>query len=178
MNHKILDLFSRGLPNPIQDLGPQASALGKAIPNQVTSAIAAAETAVSQTIQKFPSGVAAGIKSACLLQSGGSDCSKSTSLPLHILLKAGLALNIASTIAYVFRNWFSALKFLSFALSFVGFVVLLAFAIFTLAIVALAKGITQAGSAHTGTAFGAAIGDIAFSLTHVAVSFASLWCGP
>lgn len=196
-------MVSRGLPNPAQDIGPKASALGGVVATQARSAVAAAETIASQGLQNIPKGCSVGTTNGCILYDGRSDCTKlpikksaflgsiasvappveilngmlSHTPPLEVFLWLGLACTVASTIAYAFRYSFPRARLVSAGLSLLGFLFLLIFAVFTFAIVELVKGLERAGSMHRGAAYVGAIGDVTSAFAHVAVSMTSLWCG-
>jgi hypothetical protein len=162
--------------------------------------LASVEALGKQILQKVPTGCTIGITQACLLQGSStpSGCRRfpikdflprgiaSMSLVdrlvgivprLDVFIIAGMVLISASTIIIAVSLHSPRARYVSFGLSVFGFLCLLVFGIFTLAIVILVKGLVQAGSCRYGDAYVAAIGDVISSFVHLIISVSTLRYG-
>jgi hypothetical protein len=162
--------------------------------------LASLEALGKQILQKVPTGCTIGITQACLLQ-GSSTPSGCRHFPikdflprgiasvslvekligivpcLDVFIIAGLALVSASTLIITVSLHSRRAQYVSFGLSVVGFICLLVFGVFTLAIAILVKGLVQAGSCRYGDAYVAAIGNVVSSFVHLIISVSTLRYG-
>lgn len=167
------------------------------MPSQLNSAIASAQTLISQGLESIPKGYSIGTKSACIIYDPRTECEdlpiKSTSsfqkitavLPplkplndflsntpsLEVILIVGLVFNIASTLTYTLVNKFPKLRFISAGLSLLSLVLLIMYIIFALMIFDFATKLGQSGTMNRGEIYCGAVGSVMHTLIAIGSIF-------
>lgn len=94
--------------------------------------------------------------------------------PLWPIMAAGLSCTVTSTTLFAARAWSPRVHLLSVGFNVLSFFCHFAFALFTLTIVVLSRGIRRNSSLQIGEAYVGAIGNLSAALAHIIVAFTCL----